>query len=196
VSKSGDSEWPHNPVPERFTSEELALVMTRHFFDWARAPVNKKPEYLTELGRLVPLLRQHEQLLVKQLGEPEQSEPSGVRPARVTDPHFRQQIRKKLLMRTRRNILAIGLLNSSFRVEAMEAWKGLPNPSEINVAIQSRYGTFLWQCGAALFGKMKREREQAWRDLILARDGEDFSDLKVFPYDDARLRALVDSVQQ
>ena len=42
VSQSGDSEWPHDPVPERFMSEELALAMTKHFFDWARASANMR----------------------------------------------------------------------------------------------------------------------------------------------------------
>lgn len=197
IARAGpDGDWPHDPVPERFTSEQLALTLTTLNFDWASAQTEPgRTPALAEMAALVPRLREHAVRLRRQIDAPA-PEPPGPRPARCTPLAFRTKIRRELRLRAFRNILAIGLLNSTCREDARVAWSSLPHPSEDADTAQSQFSAFLWRCGSALFEARLRDREAAWRELVAQRDSDQFSAIRVFPYDERRITTLFDAVEK
>jgi hypothetical protein len=195
IAKKGTQrDWPHDPVAERFTSEDLALGLTRLHFDWAKAPrESARGAALAGMASLVPRLQEHADSLRQRINEPA-PEPSSPRPDRVTPLLFRTEIRHQLELRALRNIVAIGLLNRDCRDDARVAWSRLP-PSKEDAAGQSLFSSFLWHCGCALFEKKPKVRDASLRKLVLQHAADGFSAIQVFPYDKQRIPALFEAVK-
>jgi hypothetical protein len=195
IAKEGPQrDWPHDPVAERFTSEELALELTRLHFDWANTPrESARGAALAGMGSLVPRLRLHADSLRQRIDKPA-LEPSSLRPDRVTPLEFRTEIRCQLELRALRNIVAIGLLNRDCRDDASVAWSRLP-PSNEDAGVQSLFSAFLWHCGCALFEKKPKVRDASWRELVRQWNHDEFSAIQVFPYDKQRIPALFEAIK-
>ena len=184
--------WPHDPVPERFTSERHALRITEFLFEWdATNDKSKKIEILWNLSSLTPDIISHHEIIQGRLQSLSSNDGPLPLPAYVTPPSFRREILEQLKRRALRNILGIGLLEPSQERAARDAWLSLKEGDEEKLSV---YSAFLWLCGAAKFSDNTREREIHRRNLNQKFSNENYlNSLYVFPYDKNRISALRES---
>ncbi len=199
--RASSHPWEHDVVAARIDAELLALKYQGLLIEWHNATEQDKPGILEKIRPIAYRYDAFKEVVEKEIMsivEFSKNNPGVIPPPELAPIGERLSIRRNLLVRADRNILAIGLLESrppdNIRAMAKKSWNKLKEfcvsaEWQFEAEPRSRFSRLIMLCGQARFSENSEERRFARQSLAEVKGQYDESEGQI--YDVMRNREMI-----